>query len=196
MKKDAAIKRAKEYLSQADDISHGGAHVESMLKFARQIASHNPETNIDLLEIACWWHDVGRLYPGDNHESISAKMARDELKKIGFSADLAEQAYLAIAYHDMSDEPTTLEGKILKDADKLDYLPIWRWEDCIRRKTMMGINATLRNIPNLRNHKLHFEISKEMFDKLFANWREFIKNDSSEFLAHYKDDLLNIKVNK
>jgi len=77
-----AIVEAKHYVYQIHDCCHNSVHVEAVVSFAERIAKNHPGVRKDVVEVAAWWHDVGRLYSED-HEEISASMAQKALRKIG-----------------------------------------------------------------------------------------------------------------
>lgn len=192
-KKQIAIERSKSYLPTEG--SHNDFHVESMLNHVSKITKSIPDVNLDVLEIACWWHDVGRSVNNENHEKISANMAKKELEKIGYDTKFSQKVYDAIVNHAMNANPKTIEGKILKDADKLDYMPLWRWKAAIDNKEIEGIEASIKNLPKIRT-RLFFDASKEIFDNLYTELMDFIKQDKSSFLRDYKVKLLNLKIEK
>jgi uncharacterized protein len=69
-------------------------------------------------------HDLGRSEVkliGKDSALESVRLARPILKEIGFSEEKIELVCQAIAEHDQADvRPTTIEGRILKEADFLD----------------------------------------------------------------------------
>lgn len=196
--KNQAILRAKEIISQIEDVAHSKSHMEQVLKYAQEIAKHYLEADRDMLEIACWWHDVGRLYGDEGHAKKSAEMAKDELSYIGFDSSTISKICNAIAEHSNRESliPSTLEGKILKDADKLDFLTPKRWQMCVDEKLDWAILVGIKKIPVIRNHILNLEESKKIFDVLFVKLKEFAKNENSAFFKKYKQGVINLKILK
>lgn len=105
---------------------HGIDHTVRVVRLARQLARHYPAVNGDVLEAAAWLHDIGRgtERPGVSHAVISAELARDVLPTLGFSVADMLTAVQAIADHRYSSgqAPSSLEGRLLQDADWLDAL--------------------------------------------------------------------------
>lgn len=73
--------------------------------------------------------------------------------------------------------PKTNEGLLLKDADKLAWIGLGRWKDCL--KNHQNLDSIINLLPNLRNEILYFEESKKIFDRdiikliyLLYNWKE------------------------
>jgi uncharacterized protein len=83
--------------------------------------------NKRVLEAAALLHDVGRPKETESnisHAILSGEMSRDYLAEIGYSDIEISQVIEAIRTHRFSEgiEPTTIEGKILSDADKIDAI--------------------------------------------------------------------------
>ncbi|UJG44550.1 MAG: HD domain-containing protein [Candidatus Heimdallarchaeum endolithica] len=81
---------------------------------------------IDVCLLSALFHDVARpeeSKTGECHAELGSRIAFDFLSERGFP-DLAEEVRLNILEHRFSKsrEPTSIEGKILQDADMLDAL--------------------------------------------------------------------------
>jgi len=128
----ASIARAKDLYSGFYDVIHDWSHSERVAANARLIAdSIGYEGDKEFLELCALWHDTARtkgVVMG--HEEEGAVMARDDLMQHGLDKQIAESAYTAIRFHKSSSKPTTIEGKIIRDADKLDIFTVARWKKC------------------------------------------------------------------
>lgn len=133
-KKDVAISMAKHIIDQMADVMHSRSHMEQVLAYANEIASSRDDIDHDVLELAVWWHNVGRLFLDRGHPQRGAEMLEDEFAKIGFGKLLIHNVYDAVINHSSSKTPGTIEGKILRDADKLDFLTPSRWKLAIDNK--------------------------------------------------------------
>jgi Predicted HD superfamily hydrolase len=108
------------------DASHDFDHIVRTLAIAERIQQHEGGS-LPIVQAAVAFHDVGqereRLHGGD-HAQISAEMAADLLRDSAFPQDLIPAVQQAIREHRMTGDtaPTTLEGRILYDADKVDCL--------------------------------------------------------------------------
>lgn len=60
-------------------------------------------------------------------------------------------------------EPKSIEGKILKDADKLSFLGINRWNNCIRNN--YKLIEIIQLLPKLKNEILCLDESKKIYDE-------------------------------
>jgi len=188
-----AIKKAKEYIRQMANVGHDESHMKSVINYAMKIAAVEKNVDSDVLELAIWWHDVGRLHRDDGHPQKSAEMAREYLQANDFDADFIEKICDAIENHGSkagADLPTTLEGKILRDADKLDFLTPARWKVTIQNKKIATIKAAIKKIPIIRNQILFFDKSKEIFDEVAVKLKNYILTVNDDFFAEYKKQLL------
>jgi len=129
-----SIEVAKGYIQKMTDPVHDMNHVKSVVSLSLRLAKEFPIADRDVIEIATWWHDVGRLFD-ERHEPISAQVAYDSLIENGIGKKFSKAVYDAIVFHRWNMKPKTLEGKIVRDADKLDFINIKRWERCINKKS-------------------------------------------------------------
>ncbi len=121
--------RTFAYNNSENDDLHGFKHVERVLNLCVQIGTAL-NANLLAIKIAALLHDVGRIHEkknaAKNHAELSAEMAEKFLQKTNFNINIddIENIIHSIRAHSFSNKikPTTLEAKILSDADKLDTL--------------------------------------------------------------------------
>ena len=115
--------------SEKDDI-HGFLHVERVHNLCLEIGKELGANRL-VLEIASLLHDIGRIKKNQainhkNHAELSAEVALRFLNSKNFQISQEELNNIihSIRAHSFSNKviPTTLEAKILSDADKLDAL--------------------------------------------------------------------------
>jgi HD superfamily phosphodiesterase len=86
------------------------------------------DADMEVLVTAVYLHDLGRHYIADKvHGALSAQKAEPVLERIHFPQEKRDAVLHAIRVHDVSASPedrTTLESKILYDADKIDTLGV------------------------------------------------------------------------
>jgi HD superfamily phosphohydrolase YqeK len=86
------------------------------------------DADLEVLVAAVYLHDLGRHYIDDKaHGALSALKAEPVLERIGFPQQKRDTVLHAIRVHDVSATPadrTTLESRILYDADKIDTLGV------------------------------------------------------------------------
>lgn len=102
--------------------SHDFDHLDLVLTYA--LALHDTYGgDLDVITAAVLLHDLGRNDPrvhGPASAQKSADLARDVLKQVGFPEVIIPAVLEAIVEHDQPAlRPTSLEGRILKDADFL-----------------------------------------------------------------------------
>lgn len=116
-----------------DNLHHsawGFAHAERDYLLARELATkENLPVDDDVLFAASFLHDMGGFpgysAPGVDHAVRSAQIVGDTvLQPAGFPARKIEAVANAILHHSYYDHalPATNEGKVLHDADTLDFL--------------------------------------------------------------------------
>ena len=108
--------------------SHDRWHVDRVLEFARQLQEIH-EGDLEVITAAVILHDLGRSDPslhGEDSIQASINQAKRILEKIAFPPDKAEKVILAVQEHDNPDvTPSSIEGRILKDADFLAGFGAW-----------------------------------------------------------------------
>jgi dTMP kinase len=102
--------------------SHAFEHIDLVLSYALGLqATYGGD--FDVISAATFLHDLGRSdpqYRGDDSTIQSVERASSLLEDIKFPSEKIPQVLTAIAEHDKpSLRPSTLEGRILKDADFL-----------------------------------------------------------------------------
>jgi HD superfamily phosphodiesterase len=103
---------------------------DHILRVLRRCIRLGEKLNADMevLVAAVYLHDLGRHYiPDKVHGALSAQKAQPVLERINFPQEKRDAVLLAIRVHDVAAQPedrTTLESKILYDADKIDTLGV------------------------------------------------------------------------
>ena len=115
-------KIAKSKLGK-NDPAHDFEHVMRVYRNA-QIISKNENGNEKLILSAVLLHDIIKIKNRKNSALKSAKLSEIILKENSFLADEIKIISDAIKEHSFSKEkiPSTIEGKILQDADRLDAI--------------------------------------------------------------------------
>lgn len=113
-------------LSCAEDSAHDKEHIYRVLYNAMRIAKTEENVDMEILITACLLHDVGRKEqfadPKLCHAIVGGDKAYTFLVEHGFDMAFAETVRKCIQTHRFrqSNQPESLEAKILFDADKLD----------------------------------------------------------------------------
>ena len=121
------IEIVKEELenSTAQSVAHHWDHIDRVYRRAIAIAVKINDEKIDMeiLRISALLHDISqKYYNKENHVKKSINKASDILKKIKYPEDKTKKVLEVISQHSTEDNnrPTSIESKILFDADKLD----------------------------------------------------------------------------
>lgn len=108
--------------------SHGFDHTERVLRLALHIGQAE-RADADILTLAALLHDIGRHKEDESlgeicHAREGAKMASHILQKYKLDASIVDEVVHCIEQHRFrgDSKPSSLEAKILFDADKLDSI--------------------------------------------------------------------------
>jgi uncharacterized protein len=114
-----SIEEARRHYTQHDP-AHDFDHVLRVLRLAERIGQAE-RADLEILRAAALLHDVARGEEGD-HAEMAAERAREILT--GHSPERVERVVEAIRSHRFRSgpAPTSLEARILYDADKLDAM--------------------------------------------------------------------------
>lgn len=118
----------EELAARRLSISHDRWHLERVLGFAEQLQAIYGG-DLEVITVAALLHDLGRTEP-NLHGRASVKKSVEEAEQILSVVELPgskiEAILVAIKEHDQADlRPSTLEGRILKDADFLAGFGAW-----------------------------------------------------------------------
>lgn len=158
------IETAKEYMKSIKDFEHNINHMNDVVLYTKELLNNiNLGINADVCVISAYWHDVGRIKVDEGHEKLSAEMLKEEMKKLKYDDELIDECYKAIENHKWNMQPQTTEGLILKDADKLAWLGLSRWNDCLNNH--QKLDSIINLLPKLRNEIIYFDESKKIYDR-------------------------------
>jgi len=190
-----SIKEAEKIMNKVDDSFHGGLeHARKVVYISQQILASEPKANADVVVVSAWWHDTGRIIGNEEHEKRSALMASEDLENRGIDRIFCRQVYLAIAHHRYDMHPVTLEGTIIRDADKLALLDPKRWQNAIDDKAYHKFEHTINILPTLKNDVLRLKSSKDLYDKLLPEFLSYIRNINETDFMLQKQEILSLKL--
>lgn len=109
------IEKKKEYLCHIQYV------VEIGLNLAKELG-----VDLNVIETACWLHDVGRdkELPGENHAEAGRRMAEEILRDTEFTEEQKQKIYACILSHNSDVVPFSTEEQIVRTADggsKVEY---------------------------------------------------------------------------
>jgi uncharacterized protein len=113
--------------TEQQSVAHRFDHLQRVARNARAIMASYPEADAEILFLAVLLHDVDQPFDDKkNHVSRSAKLAERLLTEIEYPQARIARVLDAIREHSTENvteaPPTTVEARILFDADKLDGL--------------------------------------------------------------------------
>jgi putative nucleotidyltransferase with HDIG domain len=141
---ETAKKLSKEYIRKIQDKDQRRfikAHTKAVVKTAKLLAK-GTDADFELLEIAGWLHDIGKAAADDNHAEAGVRILEENY-------EVDETLRDCILNHGVKKEPKTLEGNILRTADKVslidsNILPIFLKN--INKKTTEDATNMLKNM--------------------------------------------------
>ena len=124
--KSILLERVKKELSLSPKGAHTLDHTIRVNSLSLTL-SEGLNVNTRVLEAATLLHDIGRPKEdetGISHSILSGRIGEVILKELGYAPNEINQVVEAIRTHRFSEgiEPTSIEGQILSDADKLDAI--------------------------------------------------------------------------
>lgn len=174
---DIAIEKIKVC---ENDPLHFIGHTIDVVNYVKELLEKVP-ANKEVCIISAYWHDVGRSVCDKGHEEESGRILKEEMTKLGYSNEMIEQCYLAVVNHRRKCDPPTIEGKIIRDADKIAYIGKKRWQRCITEDPSAIDEIVEIYLPILKDEILKLEYSKELFDRDANSYvKEYLKNKENE----------------
>lgn len=169
---DSAVEKTKK---SENDPLHFIGHTIDVVNYVKELLEKIP-ANKEICIIAAYWHDVGRTVKDEGHEEESGRILKEEMTKLGYSDEMIEQCYSAVVNHRRKSIPPTIEGKIVRDADKIAYIGKNRWKRCIEEDPHALDEIIEIYLPILRDEILRLEYSKELFDRDMNSYiKEYLK---------------------
>lgn len=149
-------------------------HTQLVLKYSLIIAKER-EVNKDALSAACWLHDSGRFIDDKNHRIAGLRVAQKffekyEITSLTFKTIVND----CIKNHSTDGKPKSIEGKIIKEADRLALIdPKYIRKASKVYKIPMREAATVfykkSNIPDY--YKLAPELAEKMLNYLRREYK-------------------------
>lgn len=125
-KLDQVREIAFRHLADEDQsLAHRRDHIERVMWNAKAIANHYQDIDLEILELGVLLHDIHQpYYDKQNHVDASAELARRILSDLDYPTETIARVVTLIKEHSTETigdvNPTSMEAKILFDADKLD----------------------------------------------------------------------------
>lgn len=198
------VKKASEFvesmLRPLDEghFYHNYEHAEEVMERALYLAkcSWIWEEDLEILALACLFHDTGFIVQYDENEVIWAKIAHNYLKTIGYPEDKIHKIEtLIIATDPDYREPKNLLEKIIKDADLNNVWTsdfITRWELLLQElQTTKDLDVDIHTwhvsmLKLIKNHTIYTQIqedeNRKWVEKNIARLGKLIQHENSNFI--------------
>lgn len=120
------LKKAEAFVTNllteklSDDYTfHNLKHTQDTVETAHEIAENSElsKKEIEIIQLAAWFHDTGHTVIYDGHEEKSAEIATKFLKEYNYSENDLKKVIDCILVTKLDQKPTTLLQKIIRDAD-------------------------------------------------------------------------------
>ena len=175
------IKLFQDYIhaqSQSADASHRFDHFYRVAQLAWTIAMAE-QADLAVVMPASWLHDMviidKRSAQRSQASSLSAHVAVDYLMNVGYPAQYHAAIFHAIAAHSFSAniEATTLEAKVVQDADRCDALGATG----VARTMMLGghFNSALYHVLDPTGHGRDWDDKRYVLDHFYVKLLELAK---------------------
>jgi uncharacterized protein len=173
------IDHVKQKLS-GEGSGHDWWHIYRVHRLAKHLAEREGG-NLQVIELAALLHDISDYKLNGGDDTLGPKLAKEFLQSIGVIEAVANQ--VADIINTMSfkgahvpDQMSTLEGKIVQDADRLDAMGA------------IGIGRTFA----YGGHKNRIMYDPEIKPTLHNNFESY-KNNNSGTINHFYEKLLLLK---
>jgi predicted metal-dependent HD superfamily phosphohydrolase len=130
------------------------------------------DQEIEVVEMAAWFHDVGYIDTVEGHEERSVELARKFLTEAGCPAEEVNRVIGCIRATRLPQQPTTIEEQVLCDADLLhlgkenffDRGDLLKEEIELRSGVRHDRAEWLRiNLEFLKRHPFHTAFARRMY---------------------------------
>ncbi len=178
-----SINDAISLLQKIKDPNHDVFHTRLVVDLATNLCSFY-DVPRSVIETAAWWHESGRGETFANYEEHSAELAQANLVQKGLSDDEVNRVIVAIKQSAWNQKPTTMEGKILRDANILELFSVPGWKHCLEFSASTKTNAIrerkryMQHIPSLKTHYLDLPQSHEAIDTMLPEFMKFLNAQS------------------
>ena len=177
---DAAEKHVREFFKQKispDFVFHDLPHTEKVVESVIEIGQgyQLDEQEMEILQLAAWFHDAGYDQGPDEHEERSARYARDFLTDHRYPAERIQAIVDCIMATKVPQQPESLLAEVLCDADLSHLGKVQYWDRCGRvrqelqltREVVMSEQEWVEFELNfMLQHRYHTPVAAQLYDKL------------------------------
>lgn len=188
------IVKAKQLLSTNPyDAGHDLVHAAGVWATAQDLVHHTHKpVKLDVLKIACYWHDVlledidrtAFKYRKDQVNK-TADYLKNLMIKYNFDRDTISLTTEAVRLHEFDLTPTSVEGQLVWDADKLEAVNADRLINVLTAAVSGSISPEKiaeymeggKTFLSKMQPKLHFTYSRHLFNQRLTTLIERLRSD-------------------
>lgn len=89
-------------------------------------------------------------------------------------------------------QPETIEGEIIQDADKLNFISIARWKECLKNRDYKDLKHLAEKLPLLKDSLLNLDRSKDRYEEMISGFLDFIREDKDSAFGEIKEMILDM----
>jgi len=161
---------------EAEYVYHDLTHTLNVVQETREIALRSgiSEKEMELLEIAAWFHDTGYNKGAENHEQRGIQYATEFLKNYPYTEEEVATIQRLILATQMPHEPKDLLEGIIVDADMSHLGKKIYWDRCgrVRQELLMTKSVVMSEqewvdfeLNFMNNHHYATPAAEELFNK-------------------------------
>ncbi|MBI1972108.1 MAG: HD domain-containing protein [Candidatus Aenigmarchaeota archaeon] len=169
--------------------SRGNRHLFRVVEIARSILKEE-HADKEIVEAASWLHNAGLVYGDKNHDKRGVAVAGKFLRRLRMKPEKISKILHCIECHEGNKKASTMEAKIVHDADvidKLGNLGIIRqtWKMANSGIPAEKICKELPKYMEKRKRKLYTKSAKAIARRLEAGQKDFFKRLRSQLKLTY-----------
>lgn len=196
----------------AENIYHNLSHIQNVVKMVEEIGagSNLSKSEIEILKIAAWFHDIGHMKTWGGHEEIGANFAAEYLTKKNYPSEGIKKVTECILSTQMPHHPKNILQEVICDADiaHIGTKDFFDQSDLLKleiekRETrkLSDIEWLKKNIDFLTKNKFFTKYAKVRFDEkknsnLLKVQKKYKKKMEKKNQEKTKDDKLAIEKEK
>lgn len=162
---------SQKLMKQVGDPVHNWRHVQNVVKFSNRLLSYYPLADQFTVITGAYLHDIGLRNGREKHHIKGADLAGEILLSCGCEKSSIKKIQAVIKDHRAFSKPKTIESKIVKDADFLDYNNIVRVKSAKKKLVPAGIWDETVKVWISIEEKLELPESKLIFRKDFERFK-------------------------
>lgn len=216
---DKILKNVEDYIinfyatkSPKHNYYHSITHIKFVVNKVLEIGRNEDisEEDLEILQIAAWFHDVGHIESWEGHENVSINHAKNFLQELNYPENKISKVSQCISATQLPSKPKDILEEIICDADIahigseefLDFSELLKLEIEKRNKTKIKKTEWLKkNIEFVSNHTFFTKYAKTRFEdmrnkNLLMLERMLEKKKESKKRSKQKEKKLNLEKKK